>query len=77
MTVLEAAALGGNQASDAQPSENRDRMAAKVASIREKLLSYIERNATLEDDDLEKLSPEEFIVDLTQQQAWRDEGSAK
>ena len=49
----------------------------QVAAIREKLLEYIEKNAALEDDDLEKLSPEEFIVDLAQQQAWRDEGSAK
>ena len=59
------------------PSANRDALSAKISAVKEKLTGYIHMNSHLEDDDLEKLTGEDFIIDLAQQQAWREEGSRK
>jgi len=74
-TVLELATIGATVGNEVRQSEARDAIAAGVASLKDRLNQLIEVNASLADDDLEKLTPEDFIIDLAQQQAWREEGS--
>ena len=75
ITLLEAAEVAAK--SGAVQSDARDALAAKVDALRVELQELREANAALEDDDLEKLAPTDFIIDLPQQQEWRDEGTAQ
>lgn len=78
-TVVELVAEGGGPATGLADvsSAARDATQAEVEKLRAELLELIETNAGLDDEDLEKLPPSEFIIDLQQQQQWRDEGAQR
>ncbi len=74
-TVLEIAVE--RAASAVQESEARDALAAKVQALKQELDGLLDANAALDDDDLEKLTAADFIIDQQQQGAWREEGTRK
>jgi hypothetical protein len=73
-TVLDAAAGQGEQA---EASATAVRARAEMEALAEELRELWEANAAREEDDLERLTVEDLIIDLGQQQAWRDEGAAR
>ena len=74
-TVVELAKE--SSASSLSESAARDALGAKVDSLREELMALIGANEMLAEDDLEKLKPTDFIIDLAQQDEWRAEGTAR
>ena len=56
-------------------SAARDALFVKVEALRTELMELIAANEQLEEDDLEKLKPTDFIIDLEQQEKWRAEGT--
>jgi len=73
--VMEAAKVAST--SGLAESADRDALAEKVDGLRAELLDLLAANAKLDDDDLEKLQPVDFIIDLEQQERWRAEGTAQ
>lgn len=75
VSVMEQARIAGN--SGLAESAARDALQAKVDALRADLVALMAANDLLPDDDLEKLQPTDFIIDLEQQGKWRDEGTQK
>ena len=73
LTVVELAKVAS--AAGMAESAARDAIGVKVEGLREELMAIIGANEMLADDDLEKLKPTDFIIDLAQQADWREEGT--
>jgi WD40 repeat protein len=74
-TVLEIAAERAN--APVAESAARDALAAKVQALKHELDGLLAANAALADDDLEKLTAADFVINEQQQAAWRQEGTHK